>query len=234
MREIIRYIHVTPVPHAAAHVKGVINLRGQVIPVTDLRSRFGMAPVERSERTCIIVVEIVRGPRVAKAGLLVDSVCDVVDISDEEVEPCAAPRRLGSGRIHSRHRSQCRPPCRQNHPESAQPRLGKSTARRRPSFNSHGGSMTLTLGKRIALGFVAAVSITATLGLLAYSRIQVIAGDSERVTTDALPSVATSARLESSLRESHALLLQHLITDDDARRQKLEQEMDALARLRTA
>ncbi len=87
VREIIRYVHVTPVPQAAAHVKGVINLRGQVIAVTDLRSRFGMASVETSERTCIIVVETVRGSRIAKAGLLVDSVCDVVDISDEEVEP---------------------------------------------------------------------------------------------------------------------------------------------------
>lgn len=58
VREIIGYIDVTAVPQTPFHVKGAINLRGQVIPVVDLRAKFGMATTEVTERTCIIAVEI--------------------------------------------------------------------------------------------------------------------------------------------------------------------------------
>lgn len=90
VREIIQYLHVTPVPGAAANVGGVINLRGQVIAVTDLRRVFGMAHSERSEKTCIIIVEIARGSATLRTGLLVDSVCEVLAIPAEDVEEAPA------------------------------------------------------------------------------------------------------------------------------------------------
>ncbi|MHC4213164.1 MAG: chemotaxis protein CheW, partial [Planctomycetota bacterium] len=58
VREIIGYMEITAVPQTPDHVKGVINLRGQVIPVIDLRAKFGMETTETTEQTCIIVVEI--------------------------------------------------------------------------------------------------------------------------------------------------------------------------------
>ena len=58
VREIIGYMEITAVPQTPPHVKGVINLRGQVIPVIDLRAKFGMQMVDTTEETCVIVVEI--------------------------------------------------------------------------------------------------------------------------------------------------------------------------------
>ena len=63
VREIIGYIDVTAVPRTPPYVKGVINLRGQVIPVLDLRTKFGMETAEVTEQTCIIVVEITQSGR---------------------------------------------------------------------------------------------------------------------------------------------------------------------------
>jgi purine-binding chemotaxis protein CheW len=89
VREIIQYLHVTPVPGAPASVSGVINLRGQVIAVTDLRRALGMPAAERSGKMCIIIVDIARAAGTARAGLLVDSVCEVLNIPAENVEEAA-------------------------------------------------------------------------------------------------------------------------------------------------
>jgi len=63
VREIIGYMDITAVPRTPAYVKGVINLRGQVISVIDLRSKFGMEKAARTEQTCIVVVEITQASR---------------------------------------------------------------------------------------------------------------------------------------------------------------------------
>jgi purine-binding chemotaxis protein CheW len=86
IREIIGMMRVTPIPQCPEFVKGVINLRGKVIPVIDLRLRFGMEAVGYSERTCIIVVEIVRAIGTVPTGLVVDSVSEVLNIKSHEIE----------------------------------------------------------------------------------------------------------------------------------------------------
>jgi purine-binding chemotaxis protein CheW len=86
IREIIGMMPVTSVPETPAFVRGVINLRGKVIPVIDLRLRFGMAEIDTTERTCIIVVEI-RGPAgVIAVGLVVDAVSEVLNIKGDDIE----------------------------------------------------------------------------------------------------------------------------------------------------
>ncbi len=90
VREIIGYMEITAVPQTPAYVKGVINLRGQVIPVIDLRAKFGMETMERTEETCIIVVEISQGDRNFSTGIVVDHVQEVLDIAGEDIE--AAPQ----------------------------------------------------------------------------------------------------------------------------------------------
>jgi purine-binding chemotaxis protein CheW len=87
VREIIGYVHITAVPHMPPYIKGVINLRGQVIPVIDLRARFEMPAVEPTDQTCIIVVEIKKENRKLCTGIVVDSVSEVVSIGDEDIEP---------------------------------------------------------------------------------------------------------------------------------------------------
>ncbi len=87
VREIIGYMEITSVPQAASHVRGVINLRGQVIPVIDLRTRFGMASVDPTDQTCIIVVEIQLGDNPVNTGIIVDKVSEVMDVSAEQIEP---------------------------------------------------------------------------------------------------------------------------------------------------
>ena len=90
VREIIGYMDVTAVPQTPHDVRGVINLRGQVIPVVDLRAKFGMEAVEVTEQTCIIVVEITQSRRKSSIGILVDRVQEVLDIDGGNIE--AAPQ----------------------------------------------------------------------------------------------------------------------------------------------
>lgn len=86
VREIIGYIDVTAVPQTPPYVKGVINLRGQVIPVVDLRAKFGMATAGVTDETCIIVVEIAHGSRKFSTGIVVDRVQEVLDIAGSDIE----------------------------------------------------------------------------------------------------------------------------------------------------
>jgi purine-binding chemotaxis protein CheW len=87
VREIIGYMDITAVPQTPHHVKGVINLRGQVIPVIDLRSKFGMDTAEITEESCIIVVEISQDDKRFQTGIVVDHVQEVLDIAGGDIEP---------------------------------------------------------------------------------------------------------------------------------------------------
>ena len=87
VKEIIGIMNITSVPQTPDYVKGVINLRGKVIPVIDLRLKFIMEPLEYSERTCIIIVDIAgtSGKKVM-VGIVVDSVSEVLNIKGDEIE----------------------------------------------------------------------------------------------------------------------------------------------------
>ena len=87
VREIIGILQITPVPQSPSYVRGVINLRGRIIPVVDLRRKFGMEAIQESERTCIIVVDISRGGGNVQMGVLVDAVSEVLNIRAEDIEP---------------------------------------------------------------------------------------------------------------------------------------------------
>jgi len=87
VREIIRMQKITPVPQMPSFVKGVINLRGRVIPIVDLRVKFGLK-AEFAERTCIVVVQVKLQTELAvQMGLIVDSVEEVVTLQGSEIEP---------------------------------------------------------------------------------------------------------------------------------------------------
>ena len=81
---------ITPVPKTPSYVKGVINLRGKVIPVADLRLKFDMDEMDYTERTCIIVVEIKDGDGHVLMGVVVDSVSEVLNIKNGEIEDTPA------------------------------------------------------------------------------------------------------------------------------------------------
>ena len=95
VREIIGAMDITSVPRTPDYVKGVINLRGKVIPVVDLRLKFDMAEIERTEETCIIVVNV--GD--VEMGIIVDKVSEVLDIAEEEIED---PPAFGASRRRQR------------------------------------------------------------------------------------------------------------------------------------
>jgi len=87
VKEIIGIMNITSVPQTPEYVKGVINLRGKVIPVIDLRIKFGMEPLEYNERTCIIVVDIAGGSgNRIMMGIVVDSVSEVLNVKGDEIE----------------------------------------------------------------------------------------------------------------------------------------------------
>jgi len=86
VKEIIGMLPITTVPQTPPYVKGVINLRGKVIPVVDLRRKFGMDPMEYTERTCIIVVEIAGSVKTIPMGIVVDSVSEVLNIKSADIE----------------------------------------------------------------------------------------------------------------------------------------------------
>jgi|SRR5689334_2061978 len=86
VREIIKVMDITHVPQVAAHVLGVINLRGKVIPVIDLRRKFGFDPQAPTDRTCIIVAEVALTSSTVMMGIVVDSVSEVVNVMAAEIE----------------------------------------------------------------------------------------------------------------------------------------------------
>lgn len=90
VREIIGYMDITAVPRTPSYVKGVINLRGQVISVVDLRAKFGMEAAEKTDETCIIVVEINSAGRKLSTGIVVDHVSEVLNISGDKIEDAPA------------------------------------------------------------------------------------------------------------------------------------------------
>lgn len=87
VREIIRLATITPVPQMPAHVRGVINLRGKIIPVMDLRVRFEFATAANTEQTCIIVAQVkLPDGKVTQMGLVVDGVEEVINIAENDIE----------------------------------------------------------------------------------------------------------------------------------------------------
>ncbi len=87
VREIIQYNAMTIVPLMPEFVRGVINLRGAVVPVIDLKSRFGRTPAQMGKKTCVIIFDVgPEGDRV-ELGLLVDAVSEVIDITASQIEP---------------------------------------------------------------------------------------------------------------------------------------------------
>jgi purine-binding chemotaxis protein CheW len=87
-REIIRLVDITAVPRMPDYVKGVINLRGRIIPVLDLRLRFALANADSTERTCIVVVQVnLPGNLALQMGLIVDAVEEVINLPDADIEP---------------------------------------------------------------------------------------------------------------------------------------------------
>lgn len=86
VREITRITDITVVPRMPAHVSGVINLRGKVVPVMDLRVRFDLTATPPTDETCIIVTETNIGDRRVVFGAIVDRVSEVLNVSMEEIE----------------------------------------------------------------------------------------------------------------------------------------------------
>jgi purine-binding chemotaxis protein CheW len=88
VREIISIMEPTPVPQMPEYVKGIINLRGRIIPVVDLRLKLQLSKFETTARSCIMVVEIQSANRVkTTTGLIVDAVQDVLNFSSKDIEP---------------------------------------------------------------------------------------------------------------------------------------------------
>lgn len=94
VREIMGMQDITAVPHTPVYVKGIINLRGKVVPVVDLRLKFGMAATEYTARTCIVVVNIPGDGGGVLMGVIVDAVSEVANVAGSEIED---PPDFGEG-----------------------------------------------------------------------------------------------------------------------------------------
>ena len=93
VREIIGLMEITAVPRSASHIRGVINLRGKIVPVLDMREKFGLPAVELKKENCIITINV-EGPQGAMlVGVLVDSVTEVMQLDSAQIESLPA---LGS------------------------------------------------------------------------------------------------------------------------------------------
>ena len=93
VREVLDFTDVTKVPETPAFMLGVINLRGSVVPVVDMRLKFGMDRTEKTVNTCIIIVEIEIDGETTILGALADSVQEVMDLDPDQIEP---PPRIGT------------------------------------------------------------------------------------------------------------------------------------------
>ena len=93
VREVLEYSEMTKVPRTPEYMRGVINLRGHVVPVVDMRLKFGMNASEITVNTCVIIVEVSMGEDSSVLGAMVDSVKEVLTIEPQNVEP---PPRMGT------------------------------------------------------------------------------------------------------------------------------------------
>jgi purine-binding chemotaxis protein CheW len=98
VRELIKLMDITRVPGTKAFVRGIINLRGKVIPVVDLRLKFGMTATEATDQTVIIVVQLTTPTGELQLGILVDEVLEVLDLAANAIAP---PPSLGTGAFDS-------------------------------------------------------------------------------------------------------------------------------------
>jgi purine-binding chemotaxis protein CheW len=87
IKEIIEYGNLTEVPMMPDYIRGVINLRGSVVPVVDLSARFGRKPTELGRRTCIVIIEVVSADETQVVGVMVDAVNEVLEIPHDRIEP---------------------------------------------------------------------------------------------------------------------------------------------------
>lgn len=90
VNEIIQMQEITVIPETEEYIKGLINLRGKVVPVIDVRLRFKQEPIEYNDRTCIIVINV----KSAVVGLIVEEIAEVVEINEENILP---PPKIGHG-----------------------------------------------------------------------------------------------------------------------------------------
>ncbi len=95
VREVLDFTTATKVPRTPEFMRGVINLRGNVVPVVDLRLKFGMTKTEKSVNTCVIIVEVTVDGETTVLGALADSVQEVIDLEPDRIEPTA---RIGNTR----------------------------------------------------------------------------------------------------------------------------------------
>jgi len=86
VQEIIGLMPITKVPRVPAYMRGVINLRGRIIPTIDLRSKFGLDAVADTDKTCIIVVEVMSSKGKVNVGIIVDQVAEVLDVAANEID----------------------------------------------------------------------------------------------------------------------------------------------------
>ena len=109
VQEIKGWEKATRIPHSPHYVLGVINLRGAVVPVIDLHARFGRRSAQVGKKTCIVIFDAMRDGERVELGLLVDAVCEVIDIGADQIEPApsfgSAVRRdfiRGMGKVANR------------------------------------------------------------------------------------------------------------------------------------
>jgi purine-binding chemotaxis protein CheW len=93
VREVLDFTSVTKVPQTPDYMRGVINLRGSVVPVVDLRLKFGMTIAEKTVNTCVIIVEVELGGEKVVMGAMADAVQEVLDLEPDQIEP---PPRIGT------------------------------------------------------------------------------------------------------------------------------------------
>jgi purine-binding chemotaxis protein CheW len=93
VREVLDFTSITKVPQTPDYMRGVINLRGSVVPVVDLRLKFGMPMSEKTVNTCVIIVEVEMDGETVVMGAMADAVQEVLDLEPDQIEP---PPRLGT------------------------------------------------------------------------------------------------------------------------------------------
>jgi purine-binding chemotaxis protein CheW len=108
-REIIGMMEITHIPRTQKYIKGVINLRGKILPIIDLRLKFGLEAKDYNERTCVIVIEVDSKDNKRQVGIIVDAVCEVlnfqkndIDVSPEYDAPLQREFLLGLGKMKDR------------------------------------------------------------------------------------------------------------------------------------
>ncbi len=222
VREIMGIQEITAVPQTPPYLKGVINLRGKVIPVIDLRLKFGLPSIEYTQRTCIIVVQVKSGSALLLMGIVVDEVSEVITMASGDIEDTpdfgASVSTLYSrnGQDQGQGENPAGYQRGPHHPGDPRPR-GRNSVKK--------AYEQMTIGIKITQAFGALIALTAIQGVVTTLNIGHMNRDMTSIVEGPLPGLYSMGLIQGYIKDEKAAMVEHIGSDSPEQKSGIEAKL---------